>query len=84
MTDDALIKKIKEKISKNENKLEKQISEVERIWEDTGLGPKDPSYLIEKTMRFEMAQAGINKAFLLFNETINEYKKLCAELEKSD
>ncbi|MDE1844415.1 MAG: hypothetical protein KGI10_03705 [Thaumarchaeota archaeon] len=84
MTDDTLIKKIKEKISKNENKLGKQISEVERIWEDTGLDPKDPSYLVEKTMRFEMAQADINKVFLLFSETINEYKKLCAELEKSE
>lgn len=84
MTDDTLIKKIKEKISENENKLGKQISEVERIWEDTGLDPKDPSYLVEKTMRFEMAQADINKVFLLISETINEYKKLCAELEKSE
>ena len=84
MTDYALIKKIKEKIDKNENRLDKQISEVEKIWEDTGLDPKDPSYLVEKTMRFEMAQTGINKAFLLFSETIKEYKKLCAELEKSD
>ncbi len=84
MTDYALIRKIKEKIDKNESRLDKQISEVEKIWEDTGLDPKDPSYLVEKTMRFEMAQTGINKAFLLFRETINEYKKLCAELEKSD
>lgn len=84
MTDYVLIKKIKEKIANNENKLEKQISEVEKIWEDTGLDPKDPSYLIEKTMRFEMAQAGVNKVFVQFNETISEYKKLCAELEKSD
>ena len=84
MTDYALIRKIKEKIDKNENRLDKQISEVKKIWEDTGLDPKDPSYLVEKTMRFEMAQTGINKAFLLFSETINEYKKLCAELEKSD
>ena len=84
MTDDALIKKIKEKITNNENKIEKQIRDIEKIWEDTGLDPKDPSYLVEKTMRFEMAQAGINKVFLQFNETISEYKKLCAELEKSD
>ncbi len=84
MTDYALIRKIKEKIDKNESRLDKQISEVEKIWEDTGLDPKDPSYLVEKTMRFEMAQTGINKAFLLFSETIKEYKKLCAELEKSD
>ena|GEM_PF-967325 len=84
MTDDVLIKKIKEKIANNENKLEKQISEVEKIWEDTGLDPRDPSYLVEKTMRFEMAQENVNKAFLQFKETINEYKRLCAELEKSD
>ncbi len=84
MTDYALIRKIKEKIDKNEIRLDKQISEVEKIWEDTGLDPKDPSYLVEKTMRFEMAQTGINIAFLLFRETINEYKKLCAEFEKSD
>ncbi len=84
MTDDVLIKKIKEKIANNENKLEKQISEVEKIWEDTGLDPRDPSYLVEKTMRFEMAQENVNKVFLQFKEIINEYKRLCAELEKSD
>lgn len=84
MTDDVLVKKIKEKIAKNETKLQKQIGEIGRIWEDTGLDPKDPSYLVEKTMRFEMAQTAINGAFLLFNETIIEYKKLCAELEKSE
>lgn len=84
MTDDVLIKRIKEKIANNETNLEKQISEVEKIWEDTGLDPKDPSYLIEKTMRFEMAQTSINKVFFQFNETIKEYKKLCTELEKSD
>ena len=84
MTDDFLIKKIKEKIANNETNLEKQISEVEKIWEETGLDPKDPSYLIEKTMRFEMAQISIDKVFFQFNETIMEYKRLCAELEKSD
>jgi hypothetical protein len=84
MIDDILIKKIKEKIAKNETKLQKQASEIERIWEDTGLDPKDPSYLVEKTMRFEMAREAINSVFLLFNETITEYKRLCSELEKSD
>ncbi|HJW20005.1 MAG TPA: hypothetical protein VJ571_05560 [Candidatus Nitrosotalea sp.] len=84
MTDDILVKKTKEKIGKNEAKLQKQIEEVGRIWEDTGLDPKDPSYLIEKTMRFEMAQETINRAFLLANETISDYKKLCSELEKQD
>jgi hypothetical protein len=84
MTDDVLVKKIKEKIVKNETKLQRQVGEIGRIWEDTGLDPKDPSYLVEKTMRFEMAQTAINNAFLLFTETITEYKKLCTELEKSD
>jgi len=84
MTDDILIKKIKEKIVSSENKLEKQISEVEKIWEDTGLDSKDPSYLVEKTMRFEMAKVSINKVFLQFKDIINEYKELCTELEKSD
>ena len=84
MVDNTSIKKIKEKIAKNEDKLKKQVSEVERIWEDTGLDPKDPSYLVEKTMRFEMAQTAVNSAFSLFGETITEYKKLCVELEKPD
>ncbi|MDC8453541.1 MAG: hypothetical protein LV477_11625 [Candidatus Nitrosotalea sp.] len=84
MVDSTLVKKIKEKIAKNESKLKKQVSEVERIWEDTGLDPKDPSYLVEKTMRFEMAQTAVNSAFSLFNEIITEYKKLCVELEKPD
>ena len=83
MVDSTSVKKIKEKIAKNESKLKKQVSEVERIWEDTGLDPKDPSYLVEKTMRFEMAQTAVNSTFSLFSETITEYKKLCVELEKS-
>lgn len=84
MVDDALVKKIKENIVKNETKLQKQVNEIGRIWEDTGLDPKDPSYVIEKTMRFEMAQEAVNNVFVRFNETISEYKKLCLELEKSD
>lgn len=84
MVDSTSVKKIKEKIAKNESKLKKQVSEVERIWEDTGLDPKDPSYLVEKTMRFEMAQTAVNSTFSLFSEIITEYKKLCVELEKSD
>jgi len=84
MSDNLTIKKIKDKIDKDEHKLRKSISEVERIWEDTGLESKDATYLVEKTMRFEMAQENITKVFSLFNETINDYKKLCYELEKSD
>ena len=82
MTDQSVIKKIKDKIDKDERNLRKSIIEIERIWEDTGLEPKDPTYLVEKTMRFEMAQENITKVFLAFNEIINEYKKLCSELEK--
>ncbi len=81
MTDQSAIKKIKDKIDKDERNLRKSIIEIERIWEDTGLEPKDPTYLVEKTMRFEMAQENITKVFLAFNEIINEYKKLCLELE---
>ncbi|HZS74233.1 MAG TPA: hypothetical protein VFA69_06995 [Candidatus Nitrosotalea sp.] len=84
VVDSTSVKRIKEKIVKNESKLKKHVSEVERIWEDTGLDPKDPSYLVEKTMRFEMAQTAVNDAFSLFNETITEYKKLCTELEKPE
>jgi hypothetical protein len=83
MIDNITIKKIKDKIERDERKLQKTIIEIERIWEDTGLGPNDPTYLVEKTMRFEMAQKDISKIFSLFNETIEDYKKLCAELEKS-
>jgi len=84
MTNNSLIKKIKDKIDKDEQKLQKMIDEVEKIWEDTGLDPKDSSYLIEKTMRFEVAQANIGKVFSLFNEIMGDYKKLCTELDKSD
>ncbi len=82
MIDHLAIKKIKDKIEKDEHRLKKSLTEVERIWEDTGLKPNDPTYLVEKTMRFEMAQENIIKVFSLFNEIISDYKKLCLELEK--
>ena len=78
-----MIKKIKDEIDKDEKKLQKSMVEIEKIWEDTGLDPKDSSYLVEKTMRFEMAQNSINEIFLLVNQIIDKYKKLCAELESS-
>ena len=84
MTDNLQIKKIKDKIDKDEQRLQKMIIGIEKIWEDTGLDPKDSSYLIEKTMRFEMAQRDIGKVISLFNEIIGDYKKLCTELDKSD
>jgi len=82
MGDYILAKKIKDKISKDEKRLLKSIEEVKRIWEETGLDPKDSSYLVEKTMRFEMAQFTVNAVFALFNEIISDYKNLCSELEK--
>lgn len=84
VADDLLIKKIKDKIDKNENILQNKIDSVQKIWEDTGLDPKDPSYLVEKTMRFEMAQKEIDSVFSLFLETVDNYKKLCEIMEKSD
>lgn len=84
MSDFAKIKKTKEKISHDESRLEKMMSEIHRLWEDTGLDPKDQSYLVEKTMRFEMAQESIVQVFTLFKEHINDYKKLCVDLEKTE
>ena len=84
MINNLQIKKIKDKIDKDEQKLQKMIAGIEEIWEDTGLNPKDSSYLIEKTMRFEMAQRDIGKVISLFNEIIGDYKKLCTELDKSN
>ena len=84
MTNPAILKKIKDKIGKDEDKLNKMINDVEKIWEKTDLDPNDQSYLVEKTMRFEIAQTNISKVFSLFKETIDDYKTLCKELEKSD
>ncbi len=84
MPDVTIVKKTKEKICRDETRLEKMIKDVQRLWEDTGLDPKDQSYLVEKTMRFEMAQENIDNVFSLFKEHINDYKKLCVELEKSE
>lgn len=78
------VKKIKDKLDENEKRIQKSMSEIEELWEDTGLDPKDSSYLIEKTMRFEMAQEKITEAFALFKEIIRDYKNLCVELEKSE
>ncbi|MEO9276595.1 MAG: hypothetical protein ABI340_02275 [Nitrososphaera sp.] len=83
MPDSSIVKRTKEKIDRDEVKLEKMIKDVQRLWEDTGLDPKDQSYLIEKTMRFEMAQENINRVFSLFKEHVSDYKKLCSEIEKS-
>jgi len=80
----SLVKKLKETICKEEEDLQKLMDNADKIWEDTGLDPKETSYLVEKTMRFEMAQKNIKNIFLGFKEIIQDYKKLCLELEKSD
>lgn len=78
------IKQLKEKIQEDEKRLQRLMNEVENIWEDTGLDPKDPSYLVEKTMRFELAQKSIMTIFSVFKDIIEDYKKLSLELEKSE
>ncbi len=81
MPDFILVKKTKEKIAHDESKLEKMMSEIQKLWEGTELDPKDQSYLVEKTMRFEVAQEKIVQVFSSFKEHISDYKKLCSELE---
>ena len=78
----SLVRELKEKILKGEIKLQKLMDDTDKIWEDTGLDPKEASYLVEKTMRFELAQKNIKATFLGFKEIIENYKKLCKELEK--
>jgi len=78
------IKQLKEKIQEDEKLLQRLMKEVENIWQDTGLDTKDPSYLIEKTMRFELAQKSIMTTFSVFKDIIEEYKKLSLELEKTE
>ena len=79
-----IVRGLKEKIRQKEVNLQKLMSDIDRIWEDTGLDPKEPSYLVEKTMRFELAQKNVNAIFLVFKDLIENYKKLCQELEKTD
>ena len=79
-----LVRELKEKIRQKEVNLQKLMGDIDRIWEDTGLDPKESSYLVEKTMRFELAQKNVNAIFLVFKDLIENYKKLCQELEKTD
>lgn len=60
------------------------MSDTENIWEETGLDPKDPSYLVEKTMRFELAQKNIVATFSSFKDLVGNYKRLCDELEETE
>jgi len=78
------VKELREKIRKKESDLEKLMNDTDKIWEDTGLDPKEPSYLVEKTMRFEIAQKNIKAMLFDFKEIIENYRKLCLELEKSN
>ena len=78
----GLVKELKEKIHKEETRLQKLMDDTDKIWEDTGLDPKEASYLVEKTMRFELAQKNIKTIFLTFKNILENYKKLCLELEK--
>jgi len=80
----AIVKELKEQIHQSETNLQKLMNDIEKIWEDTGLDPKETSYLIEKTMRFELAQKNVNAMYLVFKNLIEKYKKLCLELEKSN
>ena len=80
----GIIKELKEKIHQKEVNLQKLMNDVNRIWEETGLDPKEPSYLVEKTMRFELAQKNVNEMYLVFKDIIEKYRKLCQELEKSN
>ncbi|MDE1815511.1 MAG: hypothetical protein KGI11_03010 [Thaumarchaeota archaeon] len=84
MAETMAVKQLKEKIDKDEARLQKLIDEVQTIWEETGLDPKDPSYLVEKTMRFELAQKTVNTALSSFRVLLDDYKKLCQELEKAE
>ena len=69
-------------IQADEEYLQRLKDEMEKIWEDTGLDQKDPSYLVEKTMRFELAQKNIVEVFSIFNVIIEDYRKLCFALEE--
>ena len=80
----GIIKELKEKIHQKEVNLQKLMNDINRIWEETGLDPKEPSYLVEKTMRFELAQKNVNEMYLVFKDIIEKYRKLCQELEKSN
>ncbi len=80
----TVVRELKERIRQREANLQKLMNDIDKIWEDTGLDPKETSYLVEKTMRFELAQKNVNVTFLVFKDLIENYKKLCQELEKSD
>jgi len=81
---DSVVKELKEKIHKEETRLQKLMVDADKIWEETGLDPKEASYLVEKTMRFELAQKNIKTIFEGIKEIMENYRKLCLELEKTN
>lgn len=60
------------------------MAETERLWEKTDLDQNDPNYLVEKTMRFEIAQKNILSVFSAFKDLVARYKSLCKELENAE
>ena len=80
----TISRELKERIAQGEAVLKKLMNDTKKIWEDTGLDPKETSYLVEKTMRFELAQKNVNEMYLVFKDIIEKYRKLCQELEKSN
>ena len=81
---ESIVKDLKEKIHKEETRLQKLMADADKIWEETGLDPKEASYLVEKTMRFELAQKNIKTIFEGIKEIMENYRKLCLELEKTN
>ncbi|MDE1861607.1 MAG: hypothetical protein KGI33_01715 [Thaumarchaeota archaeon] len=84
MADQVRVNEMKKKITQIEKRLQKIVAETEGIWEETGLDPKDPSYLVEKTMRFELAKKTVDEAFLCFKDLVETYKSICRELEEGE
>ena len=76
------VKRLKEEITRIETELERLMADTETLWNDTGLDPKEPSYLVEKTMRFEIAQKSVSASFRTVKNLIDAYKKMCQELER--
>lgn len=76
------VKRWKEEITHIEAELDRLMSDTEALWDDTGLEPKEPSYLVEKTMRFEIAQKSVSASFRAVKNLIDAYKKMCQELER--
>lgn len=84
MSDSLRVKKLLQNIESNQAKLEKIKKEMDEIWQDTGLDPNDQSYLVEKTLRFEIAKEKLDKLFHLFANISDDYKRLLSETTKEE